>query len=118
MSRSKSLPEAFRQCHGMMLELNLTNFSAHLTARNGFAPRCRTCTAELRRLREKQAAMRITRAPERKVKRIQLKPGQICDRCCNLAHRVEGANCRRCGLAYEALPPVELVFRRSYREAM
>lgn len=110
MSRVKSLPETHRECHGIVLPLTLENFALHSTGRNGYMKRCRECVKVAKRIWQKQHP---------KLKELPpLKPGERCRECEGLAHRRPATGCPRCRLPFEAEPPVELVFRRSYQAAV
>lgn len=92
--------------------LTREHFGLHSHGRDGFSPLCRTCyRARHRRNRALQKARRAQGC-------VPLAPGQICDKCCGLAHRRPRRGCPRCKLAHVPLPPVELVTRRSYEPAV
>lgn len=119
MPRSKSLPEASRECRGChnVMPLDLEHFGASSTCRNGLLLRCRPCQLELRRLYQKTTAhQRIRTRPARVVRQ-----GELCnaaDGCFGLAHRVRGKRCRHCGLPFAEEPKPEFMFRRHFERAM
>lgn len=110
MPRGKSLPETWRECHGIVLELTLENFAPHPTGRNGWQPRCRECMREYKRANRKMSHVPRPVA--------LLKPGQICPECFDLPHRRPLTGCWRCEQPYAPEPPVELVTHRSYERAV
>lgn len=108
------LPEAFRECRSChdVLPCTLEHFAKHLTCRGGLNTTCITCVRASKRLNRKYLAALRAKAPP------ALKPGQLCPECFGLQHRVDGANCARCGLPYAQEPPAELVTHRSYEGAV
>lgn len=112
MSRTKALPEAFRECHGIVLPLTLEYFSPHRTGRNGWQPRCRVCIRAEKRAWKKAHDAAHPKALE------PLKAGERCRECEGMGHRRPAAGCPRCGLPYVPEPRVELVTHRTYERAV
>lgn len=117
--RPKGPPESHRECHGckLIMPLDLEHFGACRTGRNGFLRRCRVCQLEERRLYAKTTT--LERAAVKPTKFVR--KGELCDAadgCFGLAHRVQGARCRHCGLPFAEEPKPEFMLRRHYERAM
>lgn len=88
--------EGIRVCKTCQVPYLLTasNFYVSSSAPGGFVLHCKAC---------KRAEKRAYDAGARKLPQL-LGPDRMCRECCGLAYRVEGANCKRCGLAYRPGP--------------
>ena len=118
MSRCQTT-EPFRRCSGScerMLELTVENFRRHPTCRNGFHSQCRDCVTAGNRASQKRKREHLARI--RAAARSPLQDGQICDECFDLGHRRAPTGCARCGLPWEAEPPLELMFHRHWAWAI
>lgn len=105
-----ALSETHRECRGckQVLELNVKNFAAHASSKNGFRRRCRECLRQDNRLGEKlrQTALAKVKAEPK------WDPSKHCPKCEGLSHRRPLSGCPCCQLPYQPEAPIEPVLRK------
>jgi hypothetical protein len=108
MKRKQLAASPEKVCVACLKVFPLEQFLESRKNRDGYRRRCKAC--ERQRDKECRAG---ARAGVRRVEQGSNKPCKFCPGCAGLPHRVTGAKCSLCGLAYETEAKPELQTRRA-----